>query len=241
MTPEDRAARERKQKIFVVVGGLFLVALLAFQLPKLLGGSSSAEATPTTTSTTSDVGAAATPPTTPAPVSAQVDVVSIEPAVSTKLDSLSLFAAKDPFVQQVAPPKSSETPGSSSDPESGSGKNGESGKGGSGGTTAPQEFTPGTSSGSAVTIITVNGVRQVLSAGQTFPSSDPSFVLVEEKPGAKSVVLGVSGGTFASGAKTATLKAGKTMTLVNTATGARYKLKLVSVGSGGETEPATGR
>jgi len=45
MTPEERAARERKQKIFVVVGGLLLVALLAFQLPKLLGGSSSPDAT----------------------------------------------------------------------------------------------------------------------------------------------------------------------------------------------------
>ena len=52
MTPEARAARERKQKIFVVAGGLLLVALLAIQLPKLLGGSSSPESAATTTTST---------------------------------------------------------------------------------------------------------------------------------------------------------------------------------------------
>ena len=50
--PDARAARERKQKIFVVVGGLLLLAMLAFQLPKLMGGSPSTEATPTTTAVT---------------------------------------------------------------------------------------------------------------------------------------------------------------------------------------------
>ena len=50
MTPEERAARERKQKIFVVVGGVLLLGLLAIQLPKLLGGSgeTAAATTPTT-------------------------------------------------------------------------------------------------------------------------------------------------------------------------------------------------
>ena len=41
------------------------------------------------------------------------------------------------------------------------------------------------------------------------------------------------------GAKTATLKSGKPLTLVNTATGARYRISLVSVGSGEQaSEPA---
>ena len=66
MTPEARAARERKQKIFVVVGGLFLLAMLSFQLPKLLGGSSPAEAAPTTTETTTLPGQST--PTGAAPV-----------------------------------------------------------------------------------------------------------------------------------------------------------------------------
>ena len=96
VTPEARAARERKQKIFVVVGGLLLLAMLAFQLPKLLGGSSSPEAAPTTT--------AATPAATGQPAvtgAAPVALVGSTAAGSGKLTSFSVFAAKDPFVQQV--------------------------------------------------------------------------------------------------------------------------------------------
>ena len=39
MTPDARAARERKQKIFVVVGGLFLLAMLAVPAAEAPGGS----------------------------------------------------------------------------------------------------------------------------------------------------------------------------------------------------------
>jgi hypothetical protein len=70
-----------------------------------------------------------------------------------------------------------------------------------------------------------------------FPSADPLFVLVAEKPGAKSVVVGIAGGAYSGGAKTTTLKVGKTLTLVNTTTGARYKISLVSVGSGESEQP----
>ena len=57
MQSADRAARERKQKIFVAVGGLLLLALLAFELPHYLGGSSGSSSTPPTT-TTADASAA---------------------------------------------------------------------------------------------------------------------------------------------------------------------------------------
>ncbi len=53
MSPEARAARERKQKIFVAIGGVVLLALLAFQLPKLLGGSEPTAA-PAATTTAAD-------------------------------------------------------------------------------------------------------------------------------------------------------------------------------------------
>ena len=69
-----------------------------------------------------------------------------------------------------------------------------------------------------------------------FPSADPLFVLVAEKPGAKSIVVGIVGGAYSGGAKTTTLKVGKSLTLVNTTTGARYKITLVSVGSGDSAE-----
>ena len=222
MTPEARAARERKQKIFVVVGGLLLLAMLAFQLPKLLGGSASPEATPTPT--------AATPaaPGQPAVTgAAPVALVGSTAAGSGKLTSFSVFAAKDPFVQQV------ETESDLGAAAEGVAKSGGSTAKATGSTA---KFATGKSTPAAVTIVTVNGARQVLEPGMKFPTGDPLFVLVAEKPGSKSVVVGIVGGAYSGGAKTTTLKTGKPITLVNTTTGARYKISLVSVGSGDAAE-----
>jgi hypothetical protein len=86
-----------------------------------------------------------------------------------------------------------------------------------------------------VTVISVNGARQTLVPGAAFPAADPVFVLVAEQPGAKSVVVGVAGGAYASGDRTTKLRVGKPLVLVNTATGARYRLVLVAVGNGTAT------
>jgi hypothetical protein len=219
VTPEARAARERKQKIFVVVGGLFLLALLAFQLPKLLGGSSTREAATTTTS-------AAAPVSVPAGSTSPVALpAGASTAVSGKITAFGAFDAKDPFVQQVVTEVTGTGAGATGDTSKGTG--------GSDKAQSPaQKFSTGSSTAAAVTIVTVNGARQVLEAGAKFPSSDPVFVLVAEKPGSKSVVIGIAGGAYSGGAQTTTLKAGKPLTLVNTATGAKYKIALVSVGSG---------
>jgi hypothetical protein len=218
VTPEARAARERKQKIFVLVGGLFLVAIMAIQLPKLLGGSGGdATAAPTTT---------AESPATPGAAPVAAPAGGGTPVVATaKLTTFSVFERKDPFVQQVAtnPPATATT----STP-SGTGKTGTSEPG------STTKFSTG-SKGASATIVTVNGERQVLEPGAKFPSSDPLFVLVAENPGSKSVVVGIAGGAYAGGKKTTKLEVGKSLSLVNTATGARYKITLVSVGSGGET------
>jgi hypothetical protein len=223
MTPEARAARERKQKIFVVVGGLFLLAMLAFQLPKLLGGSSPAEVAPTTSETTAPPGQPT--PTGAAPV-ALVDTSAA--ATDGKITSFSVFAAKDPFVQQVV------TDSALGAAAGGDGKGG--GAGASDAVEKPTKFATGKASAAAVTIVTVNGARQVLQPGMRFPAVDPLFVLVAEKPGSKSVVVGIVGGAYSGGAKTTTLRVGKPLTLVNTTTGARYKISLVSVGSGDAAE-----
>jgi hypothetical protein len=232
MTPEERAARERKQKIFVVVGGLFLVALLAFQLPKLLGGSSSSEAATTTTE----------PGAVSAPIQAATAVANaangiVTPAADSgsvaktaKLNSFSVFRPKDPFVQQVKTGMPTAGGPATEAPAKGAGvKGGEK----------PTTFSTGGAKVQSATIVVVNGIRQVLEPGMKFPSSDPLFVLVAEKPGSKSVVVGIAGGAYSGGAKTTTLKVGKPLTLVNTATGARYKISLVSVGSGERTDANT--
>ena len=220
MTPEARAARERKQKIFVVVGGLFLVAMLAFQLPKLLGGSSPAEGASTTPVQTTALPGQPTPTNTASV--ALAGGVPVAVAETGKITSFSVFAPKDPFVQQVV-----------TDSGLGTVQGGKAATESTGKTATPsKEFATGKTAAAAVTIVTVNGARQVLEPGMKFPTADPLFVLVAENPGSKSVVIGVVGGAYSGGSKTTTLKVGKPLTLVNTTTDARYKVTLVSVGSG---------
>jgi hypothetical protein len=223
MTPE-RAARERKQKIFVVVGGILLLAAVAFQLPKLLGGSSDPAAAPAeeTTLAADPTGAAVLPRVTRV---ALVDTDRPLGAAPGKLTSFSVFSPKDPFVQQVVAESSAAEAGTggSAKPETAK--------------TPPKGFTVG-GSAAAVTIISVNGSRQALEPGAAFPASDPVFVLVAEQPDAKTAVIGIAGGAYASGAETTKLKVGKPIILVNTTTGARYRVVLVAVGSGESIEPA---
>jgi len=224
MNSAERAARERKQKIFVVVGGVLLLALLAFQLPKLLGGSADPAAAPAEETTL------AGDPTTPTPRrTAAVALVDTDRRLGVtpgKLSSFSLFAVKDPFVQQVVADSPFGDTGVGSGAKEGTAK------------TTSKSFTVG-SSPAAVTIVSVNGARQALEPGAAFPASDPVFVLVAEQPDAKTAVIGVAGGAYASGAKTTKLKVGKPLTLVNTTTGARYRVVLIAVGSGGDSEPET--
>jgi hypothetical protein len=222
MTPE-RAARERKQKIFVLVGGILLLAMLAFQLPKLLGGSEASTAAPVEESTF------ASDPTTPALARvATVALVDTDRHLGTtpgKLTSLSLFAPRDPFVQQVV----TDSPVGEAAAAGGTKKDAAK--------TTSKGFTVG-STAAKVTIISVNGARQTLEPGAAFPASDPIFVLVAEQPEASTAVIGVAGGAYASGAKTTKLKVGKPLTLVNTTTGARYRIVLVAVGNGDSRDSA---
>jgi hypothetical protein len=152
-------------------------------------------------------------------------------AAPGKLTSLTVFSPKDPFVQQVV------TDGAFADAKAGSGS---SAGGGAAKQPTPKTASKGFTVGSsapAMTIISVNGSRQALEPGVAFPASDPVFVLVAEQPGAKTAVIGVAGGAYASGAKTTKLKVGKPLTLVNTTTGARYRIVLVAVGSGDDGSP----
>lgn len=215
MAPDARAARERKQKIAVVVGGVLLLLLLAFQLPRLLGGSSSSSAAPAAETT---IGSEQTPvtPSVTTPV-VLVDTDRPHAPAPGKLRSFSVFARKDPFEQQVDSSPTPETP-----PATGVGVSQPPSKG----------FKPDQAPAASMTLISVNGARQALVPGAAFPAGDPLFVLVAEQPKAKTVVIGIAGGSYSSGAKTTKLRVGKPLVLVNTTTRARYRLVLVAVGAG---------
>jgi hypothetical protein len=241
VTPEARAAaaRERKQKIFVAAGGILLALVLVFfTLPKVLGGgSSSTEAAGTdTTSTTSTVpGQVAAPPTGTGSPTAAAQAVTV--AATTKLSSFSAFRPKDPFVQQVATPEQAAAAAASSATSGDAGKAAKGAKGDG----STQKFSVGTKAAATSTIVTVNGARQVVAPGARFPAADPLFVLVAEKPEAKAIEIGVVGGAYSGGDRTTTLKVGRSLTLVNTTTGAKYKISLVSVGSGEQAAEPTAK
>jgi hypothetical protein len=148
----------------------------------------------------------------------------------SQLFSFTHFASKDPFVQQV------------SNAASGTGSSaGTSGASPSAATAAGViTSTPSTTSASlsggasqartlaktgAVTV-SVNGAVQTVRVGASFPSSNPLFKLVSIAHGV--VRIGIANGSYASGTQTVAVTAGRTLTLVDTSDGARYKLRLVS-------------
>jgi hypothetical protein len=229
--PNPRAERERKQKIFVAVGGVVLLALLAFQLPKILGGSDT-EVAGTTTDTATVAGETTPPPDAAVPSSvALVDTDRPLAPLPGQLRSFGTFTRKDPFVQQLASSSSGASEG-----DGGGGGGAETGKSGDDrqtpAKTPSKGFSVGGTAAASVTVISVNGARQTLAPGTAFPAADPVFVLVSEQPGAKTVVVSVAGGAYANGDRATKLKLGEPIVLVNTATGARYRLVLVAVGNG---------
>ena len=217
-------AKQAKQKKLLIVLGVILVGAVAFQAPKLLGGDKAAVPATETTATPAAVlpGRVAVSPTTP------------KPGV-TQLASFSLFAAKDPFVAKIAP-ASQDAPAGSAAPAAGTSVPGAAPQSGGGVSTSGGGSVGG---GTVVTVkptlpkpafatIAVNGVAEPLALKDAFPEEDELFVLAGAKR--KGVEIGVVGGSLAKG-KTAKLALGKKLTLVNTATGARYTLELLYVGS----------
>jgi hypothetical protein len=231
----DPKAKVRKQKIVAAVLGVLLLGVLAYQAPTILGmfggGSSTTQSEPAPAAPATPATPAAGVPTTPAAPapaggSAQLVDSDVAPTPATgQLVTFDRFESKDPFVQQV-------------------GKND-----GTGGQPAPESSAPppdaakpqpqsqshrqptATAAPAAVESaeISVNGQASTVSVGGTFPESDPIFKLTALTR--RTAKVGIVGGTYATGSQTITLqKGGKPVTLMNTADGTTYVLRLVSVG-----------
>ncbi len=74
--------------------------------------------------------------------------------------------------------------------------------------------------------ISVNGVTQTVRVSNGFPSADPIFRVVSLAP--RSAKISIVGGSYDSGAEAVTLEQGKPLTLMNSADGKRYRLRLLS-------------
>lgn len=259
--------KARRQKIIVGVGAVILLALIAFEAPKVLRHKSGASAAPastdaSTSSTTPD-STPVLPGATAQPASAAVATPASLPdaggasASDGQLVSFSLFQSKDPFRQQLtdsgqAPgaPQSTApatTPTASTPPVT---QPVPTSPPSSGSTTTPAPTTPPpppptttpapttpapttpvptTPKPAAPTSasISVNGVPETVAVGASFPQAQPLFRLVSLKSGVARI--GVAGGTLQGSSQTVELVKGKSLTLMNTADGMRYVLRLVSV------------
>jgi hypothetical protein len=225
-----REAKDRKMKKVAAGLGVVLVAVLAFEVLPLLKGSGGS-ATPPAATTTDASTATAAPATTPPGVAA----AAVTPVASSMLPnsdtqpkigkaqlySFSQFDDKDPFVQQV-----STASGGLSTPSTGSSSSAAA-------PTVPIAPTAAVSrkAGTRTLAVTgaariaINGRIQVVRVGASFPSANPLFKLVANSNGVARI--GIASGSYASGAKTVSLVVGRTLTLVDTADGIRYQLRLL--------------
>ena len=227
-----REAKDRRAKRLAIGGAVLLVAVLAFEMPKVLKGHGGSSSSTPTAATTTTPGYSAS--TTPASAPVATASAAVLPATSTKLTSsdvaprrskselysFSRFAGKDPFVQQVS---ASDVTSTASAPSGGS----STGSGSSPKTAvAAQRSSARTLAQTGAVMLQVNGKTQTVRIGGSFPSSNPLFKLVSVSHGL--VRIGIASGSYQSGAQTVSLVSGRTLTLVDTADGVRYRIRLLS-------------
>jgi hypothetical protein len=226
----DPKAKAKRQKIIAAVLGVVFLGVMVFQAPTILGmfggGSSSAqsEPAPAATQPAAPVTPVATPAAPAAPAAQLVDSDVAPAPAAGQLVTFDRFESKDPFVQQVAtgdgtngtPAPPAENNDQGAQPQQPANEDRQ-----------PQPPPAPTKPQSAK--ISVNGAASDVSVDGTFPEGDPIFKLVSLTR--SSAKVGIVGGTYASGTQTITLqKGGKPVTLMNTADGTTYVLRLVSVG-----------
>jgi hypothetical protein len=225
--------KAKRQKVTVAVGTVVLAVVLAIQVPKLLrlsspssdtaiaapsrpaGGAPEGEAT--VSSATSAEAPAPSGPSEAAAADAQPQAGYLD---SGDLDSFGRFRSKDPFAPQLSPASRA----AQTDPGRTSAPTASSPKGSTAGESSSEHGTAALPSGGT---ISVNGVSEQVAVGAPFPRGEGAFKLIALT--ASTAKIGLVSGSYVGGASAITLRRGKTVTLMNTATGARYRLLLVSI------------
>jgi hypothetical protein len=224
----DPKAKARKQKIVLAVLGVVLLGVLAYQAPTIMGlfggGSSEVASEPAPPAPPAPTARTGTPTPAAAPVGGSAQLVDTDVApepTQGQLVTFDRFESKDPFAQQAE-----EDDGTAAAPDTAAPK--DSGPAGDPGASAPPPAPPPPAAKAESATISVNGISSSVAVGGTFPEGDPIFKLVAlTKTTAK---VGIVDGTYATGSATITLKrGGKPVTLMNTADGTTYVLRLVSV------------
>jgi hypothetical protein len=211
-------AKQKKQKMFVAVGGVLLLAVLAFQVPRMMkqmnqlnGNASSSSSAATTTTSTTPVPAGTppadgslTPPTlsgpataSPAPASSS-GLADSDPAPAAQdgqLVSFSRFLAKDPFSQQIEQnPSSGDSGDAGGGTKSKPGKGSGSGSGAGDGKPVPPSAGGGSGGGSTT---------------PTPPAADPTKATISINGVSEDVQIGGAFPTAQPYFKLVSLKAGE--------------------------------
>ena len=230
--------RVRRQKQFIAVGSVVLLAVLGFELPKVLGGHSAQTAPVVTTSSTS-VGSL--PPVAPGKLP-DTDRVVVQ-RDSNQLLSFGLFKSKDPFVQQLSTSAAPTVPASTTTtphlPPGGLGAGQPPVTTTTRAQTTPASTVPNpspTPPAAPPATTAAGGTTSTPTSTSTTPTpppARPTSVLISTNGVCETVAqstgrIGASSGSYDSGQAAATLKLGETLTLVNTADGTRYVIALKS-------------
>ena len=227
----DPKAKQRKQAIILIVGLVLLAGVMAFQLPRMMKAANPASAPAPAPSASAE--------TTAAPAATQLVDAPAVPAPGTgQLVSFSLFESKDPFVQQVKPEalltpaqvgglKAQSSGTADAAAKKAAATAAAAAAAGAGAPAGQAGSTPSVPMNLNMAMLRVNGNLHFVELKKRFPKSDRAFELKTIKPGR--VSISVADGNFVGGG-TLVLRVGRTTTLVNTATGARYVVKLLWVG-----------
>ena len=203
-----RNAAERRKKIILASLIVLFVALMAFQLPKLLKGSESSTPAPVAVSAApATAGAGSVPAVASAPVRS-----------SARVHAIRRMSARDPFVPLIREnaATASAAPATSSPRVRRAVR-----------AAVPTRVVPLRGVVRAVkptaAVLVVNGRRQVVGVREAFGFGDATFRVVSV--GRKTMRLQVSGGSFGAGKQTITVRKGHGVKLVNTATGESFSIR----------------
>lgn len=221
----DAQADEKRKKIILAVASVVLVGVLAFQGPRVLKqlrGTSAATPAPSTSApapSAPGIDSTGGGATAPAPT-------AVPPLRSGGLPALK---ARDPFTPLIRENAGgSGSADSAKDPAPASTDS-------SPGPGPAVGFEPGNPTAPTTTVappspvaavIWINDSPQIIGLSKRFPSGAPTFKLVSVSP--KLIKIRVAGGSFADGRKVITIRKGRGITLVNTATGVRYDIRFAA-------------
>lgn len=220
--------RDRRAKLMLAVLGVVLLGVVGFEIPSFLGGSGTPSAAPPATTGASAVLADAS-----------------APAAAQQLANFSRFSAKNPFhalagattgETQTAPAKTAQPPKQATTT-------------GRIPTPAPLVLTlhPVTTTTSesskpagplvAAAVLRLNGVRHVITVGQTFPDKHPIFKLLAV--GSARMWVRLLGGSLTNGSQTLVVHTDRPVQLLNRTADLRYLLRFLRVTVAPPAAPTT--